>query len=72
MRCHKINTCAFFEVYKRRLGDNRLQTMINAYCEGPFQPLCKRLKYLAERGEEPPVDLCPDGYQVCTANKIYS
>lgn len=72
MRCHKIDTCAFFDYYKRKFGDQTLQALIGAYCEGFFQPQCKRLKYLEERGEEPPVDLCPDGYQAGTGNKIYS
>jgi hypothetical protein len=72
MRCEKIETCAFFNLYKNRFGDLAYQSLLSAYCEGVFQPLCKRLKYIKERGEEPPLDLCPDGYQAGTGNKIYS
>lgn len=71
MKCYKINDCAFFALYKSKLGDQRLQTIINSYCEGPFQPLCKRLIYMAMRDETPPLDLCPDGYQFGTGKKIY-
>jgi len=28
------------------------------------------LAYMAERGEEPPVDLCPDGYKAGTGDKV--
>ena len=72
MRCPKINTCAFFEYYKNRFGERELKTLVSAYCEGYFQPLCKRLKYFEVRGEEPPVDFCPDGYLAGTENKIPS
>jgi hypothetical protein len=71
MRCHKIETCAFFAYYKKRYGDQTLKALVSAYCEGFFQPECKRFKFMAERGEEPPVELCPDGYVAGTLNKIY-
>lgn len=71
MKCYKIQTCAFHEHYKNRLGDKKLQTILDSYCEGPFQPLCKRLTYIAVRGEEPPIDLCPDGYQFGTGKRLF-
>lgn len=70
MRCYKIDNCAFFEHYRARFGEKRLQTLISSYCEGPFQPLCKRLVFIARHGENPPIDLCPDGYQAGTGNKL--
>lgn len=72
MRCYKIDSCAFFRFYQGRFGEKALKTLVESYCQGPLHPMCKRLKYLAVRGEEPPVDLCPDGYQAGTGKKLYS
>ena len=71
MRCYKIDDCAFFQHYQDRFGESALEELMSTYCQGPYQPLCKRLKYIEERGAEPPIDLCPDGYQAGTDNKIY-
>ena len=70
MRCFKIETCAFFSHYKSRFGEKAFKKLVNSYCKGPLQPLCRRLAYMAVRGEEPPVDLCPDGYKAGTGDKV--
>ena len=72
MQCYKINSCAFFGHYRERFGEARLQTLIRAYCEGPLQPMCKRLLFIARHDVEPPVDLCPDGFQAGTGNRLIS
>jgi hypothetical protein len=70
MRCYKINTCAFFSHYRDRFGEKAFKELVGSFCEGPLQPLCRRLAYMAVRGEEPPLDLCPDGYKAGTGIKI--
>ena len=70
MRCYKIDTCAFFNHYRSRFGEKAFKDLVSSFCEGPLQPLCRRLAYLAVRGEEPPVDLCPDGYKAGTGIKV--
>ena len=64
MNCYKLETCAFICHYEARFGEMAFKTLVSTYCKGSLQPLCKRLVYMAVRGEEPPVDLCPDGYKV--------
>jgi hypothetical protein len=71
MICHRLETCGYFQKYKDVIGDQRYDLMVRSYCKGPLQPLCKRLKYLTEKGEDPPVDLRPDGYESGTNNKMY-
>jgi len=66
MRCQKIDTCAFFSQYKSRFGKKGIEHLVDSYCKGVLQPLCRRLSYIAVRGEEPPIDLCPDGYNAVT------
>lgn len=72
MICHKLETCGYFQKYKNKIGDQRYEKLVKAYCKGPFQPICKRLKYMVEKGEEAPPDLRPDGYQAGTNKKIYA
>jgi hypothetical protein len=33
--------------------------------------MCRRLKFQAEMGENPPDDLCPNGYRAGSHHKIY-
>jgi hypothetical protein len=70
MLCHKIDSCAFFNHYQSRFGEKVLGGLMKSYCRGPLQPICRRLAYMAARGEEPPVDLCPDGYKAGTGIKV--
>jgi hypothetical protein len=71
MICPRLDTCEFFRKYKEVIGDHRYELLASSYCKGSLQPLCKRLKYLAEQGEDPPVDLRPDGYEAGTNRKLY-
>jgi hypothetical protein len=64
------NTCAFFNHYRSRFGEKAFKDLVSSFCEGPLQPLCRRLAYMAVRGEEPPIDLCPDGYKAGTGIKV--
>jgi hypothetical protein len=70
MHCYKISACAFFAHYQSRFGEKAFKLMVNSYCMGPLQPMCRRLAFMAVRGEEPPVDLCPDGFKAGTGIKI--
>ena len=71
MLCPRIETCGFFKKYKCVIGEQRYEQLMATYCQGPLQPLCKRLQYLAEHGEDPSPDLRPDGYRAGTDKKIY-
>lgn len=70
MLCYKIDSCAFLNHYKNRFGEKTLRGLMNSYCKGPLQPLCRRLAYMAACGEDPPIDLCPDGYKAGTGTKV--
>jgi hypothetical protein len=72
MICPRLENCGFFEKYQSVIGVERYDLLVRSYCKGPFQPLCKRLKYLAQYGEDPSADLRPDGYQAGTNTKIYT
>ena len=71
MICHRLETCGYFQKHKDAIGDKRYEKLVRTYCKGPLQPLCKRLKYMAVKGEEASPDLRPDGYQAGTNKKIY-
>ena len=70
MRCHKIDDCAFFGRYKNRFFEKEIKRLINSYCKGPLQPLCRRLAYLLTCGEVPPLDLCPNGYKAGRGSEV--
>jgi hypothetical protein len=70
MHCDKIYNCVFFCHYNNRFGKKAFNILVGSYCKGPLQPFCRRLAYMAVRGEEPPVDLCPDGYKAGTGDKV--
>ena len=71
MLCHRLETCGFFQKYKDVIGDQRYEMIVRSFCKGSLQPLCKRLKYMAEKGEDPPPGLRPDGYEAGTNKKMY-
>jgi hypothetical protein len=70
MVCPRLEHCGFFREHRNSAGRNRYELLLRSYCQGPFQPLCKRLKYMLEREEEPPAQLRPDGYQAGTNIRI--
>lgn len=70
MHCPKIDDCAFFDHYKNKFGEKELERLVNSYCKGPLQPLCRRLVYMSVRGEVPTIDLFPDGYRASRENEV--
>lgn len=71
MLCERFATCSFHKVFKDQLSSREYEFFIRSYCEGASQSRCKRLQYWRERGEEPPAEMNPLGYEIGTLRKIY-
>lgn len=71
MICDNSDNCVFYRTHKYTLSAKQYQLLVGSYCEGILQPMCKRIKYAVETGENPPDILCPNGYRVGSHKKIY-
>jgi len=71
MICENSDNCIFYRTHKYRLSTKQYQLLVGSYCEGILHPMCKRIKYARETGENPPDVLCPNGYRVGSHKKIY-
>ena len=71
MICERHETCAFFNTYKNNISTRQYELLLNTYCEGKLQAMCRRMKWRTEKNEEPPADLCPNGYLVGKSKKFY-
>jgi hypothetical protein len=71
MLCDQSDTCLYYTTHKYRASRRQYQLLVDSYCEGVLQPMCKRLKYRQETGEEPPDELCPNGYRAGSHHKLY-
>jgi len=71
MRCHKFESCAFFNACKNDLSMRQYTLLVDSYCDGQLQSKCRRMKWQREQLEPPPLNLCPNGYLVGEAAKFY-
>lgn len=71
MLCERFENCTFYKAFKDQISTREYEFLIRSYCEGAFQERCKRLKYWRERGESPPAEMNPLGYNISTLKKIY-
>jgi hypothetical protein len=71
MLCEYSGWCEYYSTYKTRTAGKQYLLLINSYCEGILQPMCRRIKYQTETGEPPPLTLCPNGYHVGGHKKEY-
>ena len=68
--CERYHDCVFCKAIRYLLNPRKYELLVGSYCEGPLQPKCRRLKWRRERNEEPPDDLCPNGYRLGSHIKI--
>jgi len=71
MSCDRIDLCVFYKTHKYRMSTRQYQLLVSTYCEGSLSPACRRKKFRQERGEEPPDELCPNGYRAGSHQKLY-
>lgn len=64
MLCENSGLCDYYSTFKNRTTRRQYLLLIEHYCEGALQSMCRRAKFREETGETPPRDLCPNGYRV--------
>ena len=71
MVCKQLDKCPFYGRKTFELSDKQFEFFVHTFCIGDFQHMCMRQKWREEFGEDPPDELCPDGYSAITKEKIY-
>ena len=71
MLCEHSADCVYYRTHKYKTSRRQYQLLVDSYCEGVLQPMCRRQKYQKETGANPPDELCPNGYQAGSHHKIY-
>lgn len=71
MRCLHFEECVYYRTHKFTTSRRQYQLLVDSYCEGVLQPMCRRLKFQKETGHAPPDELCPNGYRAGSHHKIY-
>jgi hypothetical protein len=70
MLCEKSKSCSYYNTYRYKSSANQYQLLVESYCEGSLQTMCRRQQYRKELSEEVPEDLAPNGYLIGTHKKI--
>lgn len=71
MLCEHAVDCVYYRTHKYKTSRRQYQLLVSSYCEGVLQPMCRRIRFKNETGEEPPDELCPNGYQAGSHHKLY-
>jgi len=61
MSCENRKKCSFFNKYNNVFVDH-YHVMIQSYCLGALNAMCKRKEHEATEGNLAPDNLCPSGY----------
>lgn len=70
MICKLADNCSYYNTYRDKLKSKQSALLVESYCEGHLQVMCRRMKYQVEFHREAPEDLAPNGYLIGTHNKL--
>lgn len=70
MLCEYSANCIYYKTYRDKPNAKQFYLLIESYCEGRLQSMCRRLRYEAEFCKEPPNELAPNGYVGGTHKKL--
>lgn len=71
MVCDYSADCEYYATHKKRTAKKQYQLLIESYCEGTLQAMCRRMKFREEKGTAPPAHLCPNGYSADNHKKVF-
>lgn len=69
MNCKYSDNCTYYKTNRYKSNSKQHQLLVESYCEGDLQPICRRVQYEAEFSKLASEELAPNGYLVGTHKK---
>ncbi len=70
MTCKLSENCTYYNIYRHKTTSRQYSLLVESYCEGQLQLMCRRKQYEEEFSKLAPDDLAPNGYLIGTHRKL--
>lgn len=70
MICELSKTCIYYNTHRYKSTSKQYSLLVESYCEGQLQSMCRRKQYKDEFYKAAPEDMAPNGYRIGSHKKL--